>query len=72
LALRREFYAEASLGQGIVIRVWLEGDGPLVEELELSLMLAAGRDTRRDTTLAKTAHLLSDFFKLLSQFLVVE
>jgi hypothetical protein len=29
LALRREFYAEASLGQGIVIRVWLEGGWPL-------------------------------------------
>jgi hypothetical protein len=44
----------------------------LVEELELSLMLAAGRDTRRDTALAKTAQLLSDLFRLLSQFLVVE
>jgi hypothetical protein len=43
-----------------------------VEELELSLMLAVGRDTRRDTALAKTAQLLSDFFRLLSQFLVVE
>jgi hypothetical protein len=35
--------------------VWLEGDGPIVEELEMLLLLAAGRNFRRGTTLATTA-----------------
>jgi hypothetical protein len=51
--------------------MWLEGDGPLVEELEMLLMLAAGRDTRRDTTLTTTTRFMGDFFRLLSQFVVV-
>jgi hypothetical protein len=35
--------------------MWFEGDGPMVKELEMLLMLAAGRDTRRDTLLATMA-----------------
>jgi hypothetical protein len=51
--------------------VWLEGDGPLVEELEMLMMLAAGRDTWRDTTSTTTVQFMGDFFRLLSQFVVV-
>jgi hypothetical protein len=42
--------------------VWLEGDGPLVEELEMLMILAAS------TT---TVQFMGDFFRLLSQFVVV-
>ena len=37
--------------------VRLEEDGPVVEEFELSLWLAAGRDFCRGTTLVTTAQL---------------
>jgi hypothetical protein len=47
--------------------MWLEGDGPLVEELEMLLMLAAGRDTRRDTTLTTTTRFMGDFFNVMSK-----
>jgi hypothetical protein len=42
--------------------VRLEGDGPMVEELELLLKIAVGREFWRDTTLVTTAQLTGGFF----------
>ena len=52
--------------------VRLEGDGPMVEEFEMSLWLAAGRDIWRGTALVTTAQFAGDFFWLLFQFVVVK
>ena len=51
--------------------VQLERDSPLVEEFELQLWLAAGRDIWRGTALVTTAQFASGFFWLLSQIVAV-
>ena len=47
----------------------LEGDSPMVEEFELPLRPAAGRDIWRGTSLVTTAQFTSGFFWLLSHCL---
>ena len=51
--------------------VRLEGDSPIVEEFELPLRLAAGRDIWRGTALVTTTQFTGDFFWLLSPFVAV-
>ena len=58
--------------RGVDDRVWrLEGDSPMVEEFELPLRPAAGRDFWRGTVLMTTAQFAGGFFWLLSQVVVV-
>jgi len=52
--------------------VRLEGDGPMVEEFEMSLWLAAGRDIWRGTALVTPPQFTGDFFWLLFQFVAVK
>jgi hypothetical protein len=54
-----------------IVCVLLQEDGPMVEEFMLLLWLAAGHTFRHGTSLATTAQFSSDFFWLLSQFVVV-
>ena len=57
--------------RGVDDRLWrLEGDSPMVEEFELLLRPAAGRDFWRGTALMM-AQFAGDFFWLLSQVVVV-
>ena len=49
----------------------LEGDSPMVEEFELRLRLAMGRDFWRGTMLVPPAQFAGGFFWLLSQVVVV-
>ena len=51
--------------------VRLEGDNPIVEEFELPLRPAAGRDICRGTALVTMAQFTGGFFWLLSQFVAV-
>ena len=51
--------------------VRLEGDSPIVEEFELPLRLAAGRDIWRGTALVTAAQFAGGFFWLLSQVMAV-
>ena len=46
--------------------VQLEGDSPMVEEFELLLRPAAGRDIWRGTALMTTAQFVGGFFWFLS------
>jgi hypothetical protein len=46
--------------------VRLEIDGPVVEEFELSLWLAVGRDFWHDTSLVMTLQFTMTYFRLLS------
>ena len=55
----------------MVVCARLEGDSPMVEEFELPLRLAAGRDFWRGTALVMTAQFAGGFFWLLSQVVVV-
>ena len=50
---------------------WLEGDNPLVEEFDLPLRTAAGRDIWRGIALVTTAQFAGGLFWLLSQVVVV-
>ena len=54
---------------GRVCAAW--GDSPMVEEFELPLRPAAGRNNWRGTTLATTAQFAGGFFWLLSQVVMV-
>jgi hypothetical protein len=58
-------------GGSAIMCARLEDDGHVVEEFELSLWLAAGRDIWRGTTLVTTVHFKAAFFRLLSQVEVV-
>ena len=49
----------------------LEGDSPMVEEFELPLRPAAGRDIWRGTALVTAAQFAGGFFCLLSQVVAV-
>ena len=51
--------------------VRLEGDSPMVEEFELPLWPATGRDIWRGTALVTTAQFAGGFFWLLSQVVAV-
>ena len=51
--------------------VRLEGDSPVVEEFELPLRTAAGRDIWRGAASVSTAQFAAGFFWLLSQVVVV-
>ena len=48
----------------------VEGDSPMVEEFELPLSLAAGRDFWCGTVLVTTAQFVGGFLWLLSQVVV--
>jgi len=65
------FRSSTGTGGSTIVCVRLEGDSPIVEEFELPLRLAAGRDIWRGTALVTTTQFTGDFFWLLSPFVAV-